>query len=226
MRDLIKIVLVLGLAFASTFVVIKATGIFTTEDIRAFLVSAHDADPFWLVLVVIGLLWIDLLIAIPTMLTILLAGYFLGASLGGAAGATGLMCLGVTGYAMGRRVGRPLLLRIYRNEQRLSEIEKAFARNDLLVLFACQALPILPELSCCLAGVSRMPFARFLFGYFVGVVPFAFIVAWAGSASTLADPSPAIYTSIGLSVVLLLVWDRLHRADSQSRVDVAVRERR
>mgnify|MGYP005848234873 CR=1 FL=1 len=208
MRDLIKIVLVLGLAFASTFVFIKATGLLTTDDIRSFVVSAHDVDRIWLVLVVISLLWIDLLIAIPTMLIILLAGYFLGAGIGGAAGATGLMCLGVTGYAIGRRLGRPLLLRIYRSEQRLSEIERAFARNDLLVLFACQALPILPELSCCLAGISRMPFARFLFGYFVGVVPFAFIIAWAGSASTLADPSPAIYTSIGLSVVLLLIWNR------------------
>jgi hypothetical protein len=38
------------------------------------------------------------------------------------------------------------------------------------------------------------------------VVPFAFIVAWAGSVSTLANPTPAIFTAIGVSVVLLALW--------------------
>ena len=101
--------------------------------------------------------------------------------------------------------------RLFKDERRLAGIETAFQRNDLLVLFACQALPILPEVSACLAGVSRMPFGRFCLGFGVGVVPFAFIVAWAGSASTLADPSPAIYTAIGVSVALLLAWTLLRR---------------
>jgi hypothetical protein len=48
-------------------------------------------------------------------------------------------------------------------------------------------------------------------GYGVGVVPFAFIVAWAGSKSTLSDPSPAIYTAIGVSVALLGAWTLLKR---------------
>ena len=209
MRDLIKVAFILGLAFASTFVLINATGFITEEGIRSFLAEAHDVDPVWLILLVVALLWIDLLIAVPTMLTILMAGYFLGAWVGGAAGATGLMCLGLTGYGMGRRLGRPLLARIYKDEQRLAEIERAFGRNDLLVLFACQALPILPELSCCLAGASQMRFGRFLVGYFVGVVPFAFIVACAGSVSTAADPSPAIYTVIGFNLSLLFLWKML-----------------
>ena len=75
-----------------------------------------------------------------------------------------------------------------------------------MVLFVCQALPILPELSCTLAGISRMRFSRFFFGYAVGVVPFAFIVAYAGSISSPSNPGPAIYTAIGVSVALLLLW--------------------
>lgn len=211
MKDLIKIAMILALAFASTFIIIKSTGLITEEGVAAFLQQAKSINPWWLATLVVGLLLIDLLIAVPTMTTILFAGFLMGPIYGGLASATGLMLLGVTGYGMGYRIGRPVLLRLFKDEKRLPEIEKAFARNDLLLLFVCQAMPILPELSCTLAGIARTRFPRFLFGYAVGVVPFAFIVAYAGSISTLSNPSPAIYIAIGLSVILLLLWTFLKR---------------
>jgi uncharacterized membrane protein YdjX (TVP38/TMEM64 family) len=211
MKDLIKIAVILALAFASTFIIIKSTGLITEEGVSAFLQQAKSINPWWLATLVVGLLLIDLLIAVPTMTTILFAGFLMGPVYGGLASATGLMLLGVTGYGMGYRIGRPVLLRLFKDEKRLPEIEAAFARNDLLLLFVCQAMPILPELSCTLAGIARTRFSRFLFGYAVGVVPFAFIVAYAGSISTLSNPSPAIYTAIGMSVILLLFWTLLKR---------------
>lgn len=209
MKDLIKIAVILALAFASTFIVIKSTGLITEESVSAFLQQAKSINPWWLATLVVGLLLIDLLIAVPTMTTILFAGFLMGPIYGGLASATGLMLLGMTGYGMGYRIGRPVLQRLFKDEKRLPEIETAFARNDLLLLFVCQAMPILPELSCTLAGIARTHFPRFLFGYAVGVVPFAFIVAYAGSISTLSNPSPAIYTAIGVSVILLLFWTLL-----------------
>mgnify|MGYP002780987879 CR=1 FL=1 len=211
MKDLLKVAAVLALAFALTLPLLRGTGLITEDSVRAFLESAHQIDAGWFALIVILLLLFDLFVAIPTMTTILIAGYFMGPVLGGLASAAGLMLLGTTGYGLGRRLGRPVLLRLFKDERRIADVETAFRRNDLLVLFACQALPILPEVSACLAGVSRMPFSRFCFGFGVGVIPFAFIVAWAGSASTLAAPSPAIYTAIGVSVTLLLVWTLLRR---------------
>lgn len=211
MKDLIKIAAILALAFASTFIIIKSTGLITEEGVSAFLQEAKSINPWWLATLVIGLLLVDLLIAVPTMTTILFAGFLMGPIYGGLASATGLMLLGVTGYGMGYRIGRPVLLRFFKDEKRLPEIERAFARNDLLLLFVCQAMPILPELSCTLAGIARTRFRRFLFGYAVGVVPFAFIVAYAGSISTLSNPTPAIYTAIGVSVILLLFWTLLKR---------------
>lgn len=211
MKDLVKTALVLALAFASTFVVMRATGILTEDSVRAFLAEAHRVDPVWLVALVIGLLWVDLLIAIPTMTTILLAGYFLGPVLGAAAAVAGLFAMGGTSHILGRVVGRPVLARLFRDEARLDAIEASFARNDVLALFVCQALPILPELACCLSGIARMNPVRFLSAYAVGVVPFAVIVAWAGSVSTIANPGPAIYTAIGVSASLLLAWRLLQR---------------
>jgi uncharacterized membrane protein YdjX (TVP38/TMEM64 family) len=206
MKDLVKIALVIAVAFASTFVVMRLTGVLTADGVRAFLAEAHTVHPGWFVVLIVGLLLLDLVIAVPTMTTILLSGYLLGVWLGGAAAAFGLLVMGSAGYALGRHLGRPVLARLFRDEARLAEVERAFAHNDLVVLFACQALPILPELSCCLAGIVRTPLRRFYFGYAVGVVPFAFIVAWAGSVSTLANPTPAIFTAIGVSVVLLALW--------------------
>jgi len=211
MKDLIKIAVILALAFASTFLIIKSTGLITEESVSAFLQQAKSINPWWLAVLVIGLLLVDLLIAVPTMTTILFAGFLMGQIYGGLASAAGLMLLGVTGYGMGYRIGRPVLLRLFKDEKRLPDIEAAFARNDLLLLFVCQAMPILPELSCTLAGIARTRLPRFLFGYAVGVVPFAFIVAYAGSISTLSNPSPAIYTAIGVSVILLLFWTLLKR---------------
>jgi uncharacterized membrane protein YdjX (TVP38/TMEM64 family) len=211
MKDLLKVAVVMALIFASTFVLMKSTGLVTEAGVTAFLNQAHEIHPAWLAAIVIGLLLLDLLIAIPTMTTILLAGYFMGPALGGLASSAGLMLLGTTGYGLGQRFGRSVLTRLFKGEERLTGIEQAFARNDLLVLFVCQALPILPELSCTLAGISRMRFRRFLFGYAVGVVPFAFIVAYAGSVSTLSNPGPAIYTAIGVSVVLLILWTLVKR---------------
>lgn len=206
MKDLLKTALVLALAFASTFLVMRATGILTEDQVRVFLANAHQIDPVWLVALVIGLLWLDLLIAIPTMTTIVLAGYFLGPVLGAAAAIAGLFAMGVTSHILGRVIGRPVLTRLFRDDARLEAIEASFARNDVLALFVCQAVPILPELACCLSGIARMHPLRFLSAYAVGVVPFAVIVAYAGSISTIEDPGPAIYAAIGISAALLLAW--------------------
>lgn len=211
MKDLLKLAAVLALAFASTFFIAGWLGLFSEQQVLAGLKAMHETNPYLFALIVVGLLWLDLLVAIPTMATILLAGYFLGPVLGAAASIVGLLLMGLSGYGMGRKLGRAAVKRFYKDERRLADIEAAFARNDLLVLFACQALPILPELSCCLAGVARTRPARFLLGYAVGVVPFASILAWAGSVSTADDPSPAILVGIGVTVTLLLAWQALKR---------------
>ena len=218
MKELVKVALILALIFASTAIVIKASGVVTEASVMAFVEQARAIHPAWLVAAVVFILLIDLWIAVPTMTTILLAGHVLGPLLGAVAAIFGLMALGLTGYVMGRRVGRPLLARLYKNPAKLQAIEEAFNRNAALTLIACQALPILPELSATLAGVSRMNFARFVGAYAVGVVPFAIVVAWAGSVSTLSDPTPAIYTAISVTVSLLLVWRLLkQRSGSLAR---------
>ena len=211
MKDLLRIGLILGLAFASTFVIIRALGLLPEDGVIAWLESLRDIHPGWLMAGVIALLLLDLFIAVPTMTTILIAGWLLGPVLGGLTAAIGLMLMGSIGYTLGRNLGRPILKRLFKDDTSLTEIEAAFARNDLLTLAVCQALPILPELSATLAGIARMPPLRFALGYGLGVIPFAFIVAAGGAASTPDDLRPAILTAIATTATLLILWRLLLR---------------
>lgn len=211
MKDLLRIGLILGLAFASTFLIIRALGLLPEDGVIAWLESLRDIHPGWLMAGVIALLLLDLFIAVPTMTTILIAGWLLGPVLGGLTAAIGLMLMGSIGYALGRNLGRPILKRLFKDDTRLTEVEAAFARNDLLTLAVCQALPILPELSATLAGIARMPPLRFALGYGLGVIPFAFIVAAGGAASTPDDLRPAILTAIATTATLLILWRLLLR---------------
>ncbi len=211
MKDLLRIGLILGLAFASTFLMIRALGLLPEDGVIAWLESLRDIHPGRLMAGVVALLLLDLLIAVPTMTTILIAGWLLGPVLGGMTAALGLMLMGGIGYALGRIFGRPILQRLFKDDTRLAGVEAAFARNDLLTLAVCQALPILPELSATLAGIARMNPLRFALGYGLGVIPFAFIVAAGGAASTPDDLRPAILTVIAITAILLILWRLLLR---------------
>jgi len=206
MRELLRIGFALAAIFASTFVILRLSGTLTLEEIRSWLASAHDIAPAYVAGLVIALLFTDLFVAVPTLTISILAGYFLGAPLGAAAAITGMLSAGITGYALSRRYGTTLLSRVYRDETKLAEIRAVFAEHGLFVLLVCRAVPILPEVSCCLAGATRMRFARFLAGFSIGTVPFAAIASYAGSASSLDNPLPPILVFIALPGSLWLCW--------------------
>ncbi|HET6395569.1 MAG TPA: VTT domain-containing protein [Pseudoxanthomonas sp.] len=206
LRDLLRIGLALAAVFASTFLVLRLGGWLTLDDIRAWLAQAHEAAPLYVAGVVAALLFADLFVAMPTLTLTILAGYFLGAPLGAAAASVGMMAAGLCGYALGRRHGTAILSRIYRDPERLTGIQAVFAEHGLFVLLVCRALPILPEVSCCLAGATRMPFRRFIAGFSVGTLPYAAIAAFSGSRSSVEDPLPAILAFIALPGSLWLAW--------------------
>ncbi len=206
MRQLITFALTLAAIFVSTFILIKATGILTIKDIESLLTTASQINPLYVAAVVIALLFADLLIAIPTLTISILSGYFLGFLLGGISAMSGMLLAGLVGYMICWFYGPGLLMKIYKNPEKLREMERVFSQHGSMVLIICRALPILPEVSCCLAGANRMPFWRFLLYYAIGTIPYAFIAAYAGSQSSLSDPKPAIFTAIAISLFLWLAW--------------------
>ncbi|MFZ5595099.1 MAG: TVP38/TMEM64 family protein [Pseudomonadota bacterium] len=206
MKTLVKLFLVLATFSASTFVVIKLSGLITVDDIRAWLESAKSVSPLTMGLLVFGLLFADLFIAIPTLTVCILSGYFLGFELGALFSAMGVSAVGISGHLLSRSAGRRLLERIVRTPEKIKEMEDTFNQHGFLMILMSRALPILPEATACLSGFTRMPVWKFCSAWALSSYPYVAIAAYAGSISTLDDPGPAIYTAIALSAFFWLSW--------------------
>lgn len=206
MKTLIKLGLGLGLVFLSTFIIIKATGIITVADIKSWLEAGRTASPLVVGAIISGLLFADLFIAVPTLTVTLFSGYFLGFELGLLFALIGYCLAGSVGYLISRFVGRRALKVIIRDERKINEMDDLFNSHGLVVLSMARAIPILAEVSACLAGATKMPFRRFALGWAINSVPYAIIATYAGSISSLEDPKPAVFAAIGLTGVLWTAW--------------------
>lgn len=206
MPPLIKVFLIIATFFASTFIVIKMTGILTIEMIEEWLIIAQNSSFWYVALIVSTLLFIDLFIAMPTLTIIILAGFFLGFKGGFLAAFTGILLAGVVGYLLSRLAGERLLNLIMKDKTKQQQVKDSFSQHGVAMLLLSRALPILPETSACLAGITKMPFWRFISCWLVSVVPYALIATYAGSVSSINNPKPAIYTAIILSTALWICW--------------------
>ncbi|MCH6258925.1 VTT domain-containing protein [Puniceicoccaceae bacterium K14] len=120
-----------------------------------------------------------------------------------------MLLAGIGGYSLSQRFGMGMLRWICRDEKKLEESVSLFAKRGPILLLLCRASPILPEVSSCLAGATKMKFIRFLLFFGLATIPYAFAAARAGSISSLDDPSPAIFTAVGISLMLWLIWWRM-----------------
>jgi uncharacterized membrane protein (Fun14 family) len=111
MRALIKIALALAAIFTLTFVVIRLTGVLDIVQIKAWLLAAQGWSPWVVGGIVAALLWVDIVIAVPTLAVALAAGYFLGFAHGALATFSGLVLSGISGYGLGHVLGERALRR-------------------------------------------------------------------------------------------------------------------
>lgn len=206
MKTLIKLFLTLVGLFASTFILLKLIGVLTVDDIRGWLEAARSVSPVYIGLVIAGLLFADLFIAVPTLTLSLLSGYFLGFAYGAAFNILGVTAAGITGYMISRTVGRTLLEKVIRDPAELEEMEATFDKHGFVMILISRALPILPEAMACLSGFTRMRAWKFLLAWTISSLPYAVITAYAGSVSSIDDPKPALITAFGLSVFLWAAW--------------------
>lgn len=206
MLRLLSTALTLAAVFASTFLLINLTGLVTIADIKQWLLLASTTHATYVGMVVIFLLFLDLFIAVPTLTIVTLSGYFMGPVWGAIASIAGMWAAGLSGYLICFKWGEKFLLNIYKDPTKLDEMKRVFEQNCSYVLMLCRALPILPEVSCCLAGANQISFRKFFVFYSIGTIPYATLAALAGSKSSLDDPSPAILGAISISATLWLCW--------------------
>ena len=157
----------------------------------------------------ISLLVGDLALPVPGTVVISALGFIYGTLLGGVIASTGLIAAGLLGYGLGRLCGekfarRWLGARDYETGKRL------FAKSGGWVVALSRALPILPEVISCTAGLVRMPFRRFAVALACGSVPMGFLFAAIGKAGHEA-PGWAFGLSLLVPALLWLAASRIVR---------------
>ncbi len=206
MKPIIKFAVILGAFFTITLLVFKVFDLLTVEDIKMWLTQMQYA-PHWVIgLFIITLLIVDLFIAVPTLSLTILSGFFVGLELGVFYSSVGMAGAGTLGYSLSRFKGESFLKKLCKNEKELSDMKSLFSAHGPMALSLCRAAPMLPEISSCLAGVTKMPFKKYILFYLLGTIPYAIIAAYAGSISSLDNPSPALFTFVGMFAVLSLAW--------------------
>lgn len=206
MRALIKLILVLASVFATTFILAKLTGIISVEKIEYWLTTSKNIDTFFLAAFIVVLLFADLFIAVPTLTVMILSGYFMGPIYGAIASIIGVMLAGITGYLLSYFYGEKFEKLIIKDHQQRVALREQFNRYDVLMIIFSRAMPILPEITACLSGLTKMPFVKFLVAWTVSSVPYALIATYSGSISSLDNPKPAIIAAIALTVIMWSAW--------------------
>lgn len=201
----------MAILFTITFLIIKFTGILTIEQIQNWLYQAKNISPFYVGLIVVALLFADLFIAVPTLTIIILSGYFLGFFYGVIFSLSGVVLAGVVGYGLSRYYGDSILNYLVKDDDKKDEAVTIFKKHGFVMILLSRAMPILPEVSACLSGMTKMDFKRFLFAWLLSAIPYILIATYAGSISTLENPKPAIFIAISISAFFWTTWFFYHK---------------
>jgi uncharacterized membrane protein YdjX (TVP38/TMEM64 family) len=159
----------------------------------------------------VALLAVDLLLPIPASAIMAALGMLYGPLVGGVLAAAGSFAAGCLGYGLCRLFGRPAASCLL-GAKELPAAERRFDRIGAWLIVLSRALPLLPEVLVCMAGLVRMPAARFLMALACGSVPVGFVFAGLGAAG--ADrPVLALAAATLLPALLwLLFGQRLYRS--------------
>ena len=204
-KAILRFVGMLVLVFTLTLLLFKGLDVLSVEDIKLWLQEAQKWSPIWVGSLIIALLIVDLFIAIPTLSLTILSGFFLGLEMGILFSSLGLMLAGSLGYFISRYHGAKLLYWVCKNESEQIGMIHLFQTLGPLSLLLCRAAPMLPEITSCLAGTTRMPFWKYVLYFALGSLPYSAIAVYSGSISTVDNPSPALYTYVGMFAVLGLI---------------------
>ena len=206
LKALLKIMLTLVLVFASTFIIVKSTGVLTVDKIEGWFEAAKLLSPVYVAGIVIALLFADLFIAVPTLTVMIFGGFFLGHSLGAGAAITGVMLAGLCGFGISRLYGEKFLRFLVKDDVQRNNAKTTFQQHGVVMILLSRAIPILPEVTACMAGMTRMPFLTFIAAWSISTIPYAIIATYAGSISSLDNPKPAIFAAIGLTAFSWAGW--------------------
>jgi uncharacterized membrane protein YdjX (TVP38/TMEM64 family) len=154
----------------------------------------------------LGLLVGDLLLPVPATGVMAALGVAYGPLSGGAISAVGSFLAGALGYGACRLLGSAGLERLL-GKADLERARRLAASTGGWLVAGSRALPLLPELVACAAGLVRMPPRRFFPALACGTVPTGFTFAGIGA---LGGDHP-VATLLATTLVPLILWFLVRR---------------
>ena len=173
----------------------------------ALTVALHSWGRAWGWLAGILLLVGDLFLPVPGTAVMSGLGYLYGTLTGGAIAAAGSWLSGALAYWLCLRFGEKWAVRLMgaggvENGRRLFT-----SHSGSLMVALSRCLPILPEVIACMAGLTRMPRAKFLTALACGSLPMGFVFAWIGDAGRDAPGlALALSAAIPLALYGIAAW--------------------
>lgn len=171
----------------------------------------------------IGLLLIDLLLPVLGTVVMSALGLIYGWWWGGVISAIGSVGAGLLAYGLCYRLGRKAAVWLA-GEKGLEEGERLFGGETGGWLVALSRwMPVLPEVVACMAGISRMPFPRFVAALCAGSIPMGFVFAWIGHAGE-SQPGLALGLSACLPPIIWAIFRWIYKSiarKKQSQLDTS-----
>ncbi len=203
MKSLIKLYLIIIGVFALIFALVNLTGLLSVSDIKEYLHEIQHADKVKIFIVVAVLLSSDVFLSVPTILIVTYSGNILGFELGLLASTVGMLISGTIAYILCRMTGDKTLKFLIKDPKQIDEVNHIFHRMGFGMLIIARALPMLPEATCCLSGMMKFNFMKFILYYLIGTLPYAIVLTYLGSISDLNNPYPAL---IGIGIVYVILY--------------------
>jgi len=206
MNLLLKLIALFVTLFLAIFLVVKLFGLLSLDEIQTWFEAIQNQPSYVVGGLVTLLLFVDLFLSIPTMATVLLAGYFLGFFMGALYALLGLAMASFTGYFLSLKYGEKGLHLISKNAKEQEEMQQLFEQYGTSMIILSRAVPMLPEISSALAGVTKMPFHKFVTAWLLSSLPYVVVLSYVGSMSNLENPLPALLGVGGLTLLLWSAW--------------------
>lgn len=202
-QPLLRIILLSMAALLMVMLIVSNFDWVNVTKVEAWLHEAQTISTPVLVAVIMGLLLVDFLLSIPTLLIAVLSGFFLGAVGGALTVFCGLFGTVSMGYFLGKHFGDRLLNRFCRSPEQRNLLALQYQQHSSLLIVFARAVPMLPEITAVLSGSHNMPYWKFFAWWALGTAPYCIIASYSGSVSSASNPTPAL---AGMLALMAGLW--------------------
>ena len=210
-RTVIRLItlVVLLIALAILWRYLAGTGLLTAEQLERWLgrLDAVRSSP-WVVPGTILVYVIALLLAFPLTLLVILTGLVFGPWWGLLYATLGTLSSSGVTFWIGHLLGREPLER--HGGKHLKSLSGYMSVRGIRTMILINLLPLAPfTFTNLMAGAFNMPFARYMVGSAIGIIPgLAFVTVLGGQAGRIlqAENNQDLLLAIGVSAVVALVF--------------------